>query len=134
LTGFASDEGTFVHTRVPMGLKNACAYSQRVLQEALRLDPVLGPLGLKNYFDDLPFGAKTEDDFMHILEALLDFCVKWKLKVNADKSVFGVTSITHVGFVVDKNGVAIDPERTRDIQELSAPRSIKKVQSVLLSL
>jgi hypothetical protein len=27
LTGFASDEGTFVHTRVPMGLKNACAYS-----------------------------------------------------------------------------------------------------------
>jgi hypothetical protein len=85
LTGFASDDGTYVHTRVPMGLKNACAYSQRVLQEKLRDDPFLGPLGIKNYFDDLPFGAKTEDEFMQILEALLKFCERWKLKVNGDK-------------------------------------------------
>jgi len=131
LTGFASDEGTFCYCTVPMGIKTACAYAQRVLQEALQDDPVLGPLGVKNYFDDLPFAADTEDEFMHIFEALLNFCVKHKLKVNPDKSVFGVQSITHVGFVVSKDGVAIDPERYRDLSELSAPKSIKKVQSVL---
>jgi hypothetical protein len=35
LTGFASDEGTFCYCRVPMGIKTACAYAQRVLQEAV---------------------------------------------------------------------------------------------------
>ena len=131
LTGFASDEGTYCYTRVPMGITGACMYAQKVLQDALAADPVLGPLGIKNYFDDLPFGASTEDDFMRILEALLHFCVKWKLKVNPDKTILGVTSITHVGFVVSEQGVSIDPERNRDIRELTAPRSIKKVQSVL---
>jgi hypothetical protein len=131
LTGFASDQGTYVYTRVPMGLKNACAHSQRVLQEALEKDPILGPLGFRNYFDDLPFAAKSEDEFIYILTAILDFCTLWRLKVNPDKSVFGVTSITHVGFVVSKDGIAIDPERTKDIASLEIPRSIKKVQSVL---
>jgi hypothetical protein len=131
LTGFASDEGTFCYTRVPMGITGACGYAQKVLQDALAQDPVLGALGIRNYFDDLPFGADTEDEFMIILEALLKFCEKWKLKVNPEKTVLGVKSITHVGFVVSADGVAIDPERTRDIKELTAPKSTKKVQSVL---
>jgi len=131
LTGFASDEGTYVHTRVPMGIRNAPSFSQRVLQEALAKDPVLGPLGIKNYFDDVPFGAASEDEFLYVMEAMLKFCEQWKLKVNPDKSVFGVTSITHVGFVVSENGISIDPERTRDIAEMQAPKSLKKVQSVL---
>jgi hypothetical protein len=131
LTGFASDEGVYCYTRVPMGITGACQYAQKVLQDALADDPVLGPLGIRNYFDDLPFGAKSEDEFMAVLEALLKFCVFWKLKVNPEKTVLGVKSITHVGFVVSKEGVSIDPERTRDIQELSAPKSIKKVQSIL---
>jgi hypothetical protein len=131
LTGFASDEGTFCYTRVPMGITGACGYAQKVLQDALLADPVLGPLRFRNYFDDLPYGAKSEDEFLRITEALLNFCAEWKLKVNPEKTVLGVTSITHVGFVVSKDGVAIDPERTRDIRELTAPKSIKKVQSVL---
>lgn len=131
LTGFASDEGTFCYTTVPMGIKTACAYAQRVLQTALQNDPVLGKLDIKNYFDDLPFAADTEDEFMFIFQALLDFCVEHELKVNPDKSVFGVTSITHVGFVVSKEGVSIDPERFRDLSELTAPKSVKKVQSIL---
>jgi hypothetical protein len=131
LTGFASDEGTFCYTRVPMGITGACQYAQKVLQDALLADPTLGPLGIRNYFDDLPFGAETEDEFMIVLEALLKFCAQWKLKINPDKTVLGVKSITHVGFIVSKDGIAIDPERTKDIAELTAPKSVKKVQSVL---
>jgi hypothetical protein len=131
LTGFASDDGTYCYTRVPMGVTGACQWAQKVLQDALAQDPVLGPLGFRNYFDDLPFGADSEDEFIEVLTALLKFCEKWKLKVNPSKSVFGVTSITHVGFIISEHGVQIDPERTRDIAELAAPKSLKKVQSVL---
>jgi hypothetical protein len=114
-----------------MGITGACQYAQKVLQDALARDPILGPLDIKNYFDDLPFAANSEDEFLMILKALLEFCVKWQLKVNPEKSVLGVKSITHVGFVVSEQGIAIDPERNRDIAELTAPRSIKKVQSIL---
>jgi hypothetical protein len=131
LTGFATEDGTYVHTRVPMGIRNAPSFAQRVLQEALANDPIIGKLGIKNYFDDVPFGAKTEDEFISVMTAMLDFCDKWQLKINPEKSVFGVTSITHVGFVVNADGVSIDPERTRDIADLTPPKSIKKVQSVL---
>jgi prephenate dehydratase len=62
---------------------------------------------------------------------MLKFCEKWKLKINPTKSIFGVDSITHVGFIISEHGVQIDPERNRDIAELASPKSIKKVQSVL---
>jgi len=133
LTGFATDEGTFVYERVAMGLKAACSHAQRVLQDALAADPILGLQGanIRNYFDDIAWGCSTEDEFINILTALMDFGVKHKLKYNQDKSCFGVDSITHVGFIADKDGIRIDPERTRDIVQLEAPKSTKKVQSIL---
>jgi hypothetical protein len=133
LTAFATDEGVYVYNRVAMGLRNACSHAQRVLQDALAADPILGVNGanIRNYFDDIAWGSATEDEFMTVLEALMEFGVKHKLKFNRDKSCFGVDSITHVGFIADKNGIRIDPERTRDIVELQAPRSTKKVQSIL---
>jgi len=130
-TGFATEDGTYVYNRVPMGIKNACSYSQRKLQEVLAAHPTLRQAGVKNYFDDVPFGATSQEEFLDILRALLDVCRKWKLKLNKEKSVLGVDSITHVGFIIDKDGRRVDEERLRDIRELQAPKSVKKVQSIL---
>ena len=130
-TGFATEDGTYVYNRVPMGIKNACSYSQRKLQEVLAANPILKQAGVKNYFDDVPFGANTSEEFLDILKALLETCRKWKLKLNREKSVLGVDSITHVGFIIDKDGRRVDEERLRDIRELQAPKSVKKVQSIL---
>jgi hypothetical protein len=133
LTAFATDEGVFVYNRVAMGLRNACSHAQRVLQEKLAADPILGVRGanIRNYFDDIAWGCSTEDEFMTVLQALLEFGIKHRLKYNLEKSCFGVDSITHVGFIANKDGIKIDPERTRDIVELEAPKSTKKVQSIL---
>jgi hypothetical protein len=133
LTAFATDEGVYVYNRVAMGLRNACSHAQRVLQDALAADPVLGTNGanIRNYFDDIAWGSATENEFMTVLEALMEFGIKHKLKYNLEKSCFGVDSITHVGFISNKDGIKIDPERTRDIVELEAPRSTKKIQSIL---
>jgi hypothetical protein len=133
LTAFATDDGVYVYNRVAMGLRNACSHAQRVLQDKLAADPILGIAGanIRNYFDDIAWGSSTPDEFMKVLEALMEFGIKHRLKFNLEKSCFGVDSITHVGFIANKNGLKIDPERTRDIVELQAPRSTKKVQSIL---
>jgi hypothetical protein len=101
------------------------------LQKKIDNDPVLSKYNVRNYFDDIPIAAKNEEDFLEVLEALLKLCKNEGLKLNEEKSVFGVTSITHVGFIVDENGVTVDPMRTQSFREMTTPTSIKKVQAVL---
>ena len=131
LTGFVTEDGVFEYQRVPMGLKNACAHAQSQLQGAIDRDETLSKAGLRNYFDDLPLAAKSEDEFIEQLEAVLKIGVEYNLKFNLEKSIFGVTSITHVGFVVNKDGIEVDPQRLESLREIEAPKSMKGVQSVL---
>ncbi len=131
LTGFVTEDGVFEYQRVPMGLKNACAHAQSELQTAIDANPTLSKFGLRNYFDDLPLAAKTEDEFIEQLEAVLSLGETYGLKFNLDKSIFGVDSITHVGFVVGKDGVQVDPQRIEALQQVEVPKSMKGVQSVL---
>jgi hypothetical protein len=131
LTGFVTEDGVFEYQRVPMGLKNACAHAQSELQKAIDNDPILSKYGLRNYFDDLPLAAASESDFLEQLEAVLKLGVSLRLKFNLEKSIFGVDSITHVGFIVNKDGVQVDPQRIEALQEIEVPKSMKAVQSVL---
>ncbi len=131
LTGFITEDGVFEYQRVPMGLKNACAHAQSQLQGAIDADPILRTFGLRNYFDDLPLAAKSEEEFLIQLEAVLKLGEKFGLKFNAEKSVFGVDSITHVGFVVNSEGVQVDPQRIESLKEVEVPKSMKGVQSIL---
>jgi hypothetical protein len=101
---------------------------------ALDADPILSKHGIRNYFDDIPIAAETEDDYIEILRALFQLAVSYKLKFNLEKCCFGVNSITHCGFIVSERGVEIDPLRTQSIRELEEPKSIKKVQAVLGTL
>jgi len=134
LTGFVTEDGVYEYARVPMGVKNACAHAQRELQMALDEDPILRKHGIRNYFDDIPLAADTPDDFIEILTALCELAQRLKLKFNLEKSVFGVDSITHCGFIVSGRGVEIDPMRTESIRTMEEPQSLKKVQAVLGTL
>jgi hypothetical protein len=131
LTGFVTEDGVYEYQRVPMGLKNACAHAQSQLQKAIDADPVLSKYGLRNYFDDLPLAAKTEAEFLEQMEAVLMLGERNFLKFNLEKSIFGVDSITHVGFIVNKDGIKVDPQRIQSLQEIEVPKSMKAVQSVL---
>ncbi len=121
----------FEYNRVAMGLKNVCAHAQSCLQKAIDDDPILRRYDVRNYFDDIPLAAKTEDEFCELLEAMLALGKRMNLKFNRDKSVFGVDSITHVGFVVRHEGVEVDPMRVDALRQIAEPHSVKGVQSVL---
>jgi hypothetical protein len=131
LTGFITEDGVFEYNRVAMGLKNACAHAQSCLQKEIDNDPILRRYDVRNYFDDIPLAAKTEDEFCELLEAMLALGQRMHLKFNRDKSVFGVDSITHVGFVVRHEGVEVDAMRVDALRTITVPRSVKSVQSVL---
>jgi hypothetical protein len=88
LTGFVTEDGVYEYSRVPMGLKNACAHAQRELQMALDEDPILQKFGVRNYIDDIPLAADTPDEFIELLEALFKLGASQRIKFNLEKSVF----------------------------------------------
>ncbi|GJR47971.1 reverse transcriptase domain-containing protein [Tanacetum coccineum] len=56
-TAFYTDQGTYCYTKIPLGLKNACATYQRLVDSAFQVE--LG-IKLEAYFDDMVIKSKTE--------------------------------------------------------------------------
>ena len=53
------------------------------------------------------------------------------MKLNPVKCTFGATSEKLLGFVVNKKGIEIDPDKVRAIQDLPPPRTQREVRSFM---
>jgi hypothetical protein len=117
--------------RVPFGLKNAPAHCQREFQELLAKsgNPLLQDI--VPYFDDCAFGADTIDELCGKFEALLAIAVKHGLKFKDSKCVLGTSAITHLGFVVNSDGIHIDPRRVDRLLKMSAAKDVDDIRHIL---
>ena len=69
-----------------------------------------------------------DDHLSHLREVLLVLKTN-SLFANADKCTFCVDSVVFLGFVVNKNGVHVDPEKIKTIQEWPTPQNVGDVRS-----
>jgi hypothetical protein len=83
------------------------------------------------YLDDVTVFSKNKKDHLSHLRIVLERCRKYGISLNPKKSVFAVEQGKLLGFVVSKDGIIIDPERTQAIAKLSPPSSKKSMQSFL---
>jgi len=89
------------------------------------------------YFDDiLVYSQSLDSHLSHLREVLLvlrknslfvdiDKCT---FGVDIDKCTFGVDNV-FLGFIVNKNGVHVDPEKIKVIQEWPTPQNVGDVRS-----
>lgn len=132
LTAFVTPWGQKLQwKRVPFGLRNAPAHCQRQFQELLAgaSNPVLR--NIIPYFDDCAFGAKTIPELCEKFEALLKLAVEFGLKFKESKCVLGTRAINHLGFVVNKDGLHISPDRVDKLLKLSAAKDVDEVRHIL---
>jgi len=81
------------------------------------------------YFDDiLVYSKSLESHLSHLREVLLVLRYN-SLFVNRDKCTFCVDSLVFLGFIVNKNGVHVDPEKINAIQEWPIPQNVGEVRS-----
>ena len=83
------------------------------------------------YVDDMITNSQGEDDHVVNLRKLFERLRIFQLKLNLAKCTFGATSEKLLGFVVSKKRIEIDPDKVRAIQDLSPPRTQKKVRSFM---
>ena len=81
------------------------------------------------YFDDILVYSKTlEDHLSHLREVIL-VLRKNSLFANRDKCTFCVDSVVFLGFIVNKRGVHVDPEKIKAIREWPTPQNVSDVRS-----
>jgi transposase InsO family protein len=112
----------------PMGLSNAGAFFQRVMELALR---DLIPETAICYLDDIIAVGETPQQLLRKLDLIFDRLRKAKLKVHPSKSHFGVKSVRFLGHIFSENGIAPDSSKYDVINKFPVPRNSKNVKSFL---
>ena len=132
LTGFQTEDGVYEMRRVPFGLKSAVAHAQREFRACLRSDPKLSRV--YNYIDDCFWSARGPnkyEDFLEQTRAFFMMCRKFNIKLSAEKTVLGGSSIRVLGHIVDREGVRIDPARSAALTAMPEPTSVKTLEAAL---
>lgn len=113
---------------LPFGLVNSVAEFQKTL------DSILGTELLQFmaiYVDDIHIMSKTFQEHMQHLEAIFKKFSEYNVKINIKKSQFLQPQILFLGHIISEEGIMMDPEKIKTIQNFQPPRNKKQIQSFL---
>lgn len=127
-TSFWCDWGLFQFRCLGMGLVNAPATFQRVIDHVLR---DLIPDSAVAYLDDLMIYGKTLEEHRDNLQKVFDALRKANLKLHIEKCNFGVKEVVFLGVLVTPEGLKPDPKKLSGIADLRAPQCVRQVREVL---
>ncbi|CAH1724058.1 unnamed protein product [Aphis gossypii] len=128
ITAFLHRGRNYQFKVLPFGLVNSVAEFQKIL------DQVLGPEILEftaTYVDDIHITSTTFEEHMHHLRTIFNQFKKHNVTVNIHKSQFLQKKIIFLGHVISEEGISMDPEKIKTIQEFPAPRNQKQIRAFL---
>ena len=120
--------GNLFYMVMPFGLKNVWATYQIAM---VTLFHDMMHKEIEVYVDDMIAKSQGEDEQVVNLRKLFERLRKFQLKLNPTKCTFGATFGKLLGFVVNKKGIEIDPDKVQVIQDLPPPQTQKEVNSFL---
>lgn len=124
-TAFRTRYGHFEYTVMPFGLTNAPAQFQAYINQAL--------IGLVDitcivYLDDILVFSKTKQEHVQHVREVLQRLREHKLYVHLDKCEWHVQRTEYLGYIVSPEGVSIDTNRLKTIQEWPLPRTVRDIR------
>ncbi|CAI7879111.1 unnamed protein product [Closterium sp. NIES-54] len=111
---------------MPFGLTNALSTFQltmnRVFRDLLDKSVIV-------YLDDILIFSTTREQHLHDLDAVFMWLQENHLITKGSKSEFFKQELEFLGHVISRNGIKIDPAKTKTIQEWKSPTKITELQS-----
>ncbi|KZS10723.1 Uncharacterized protein APZ42_024728 [Daphnia magna] len=117
-TAFVTPDSLYQFSHLPFGLNCAPATFQRLM------DKVLAGLKLHMclvHLDDVLVFGRTFEQHLARLELVLTALEKANLTLNVDKCVFGATMVSHLGHVIDAEGIRPETEKVCALTTMPLP-------------
>ena len=109
-TTFQTKWGTYAYQKIPFVLINARENFQCAMDVTFR---GLICMAMVVYLDDVTVYSKFRVNHIDDLRKILESCWKYGISLNPKKSIFCVTEGNLLWFVVCKEGMMIDPDRSK---------------------
>lgn len=126
ITTFVARSGVYRFCRLMFGIKSAPELFQREMENLFR-----GIRGLIVYMDDLLVHGSTDEEHDQILREVLDRIHKRNMRINEQKSQFGVREVIFLGHCVTTEGIRPTDDKIRAILDLQPPSSTTELRSLL---
>lgn len=127
-TTFRTKWGTYAYQKMPFGLINVGATFQRAMDIAFKR---LINKSVVVYLDDIIVFSRKRLNHLHDLKQIFECCKRYGISLNPKKSFFSLDQGKHLGFIVSKHGIYIDPDRIKEISNIPFPHNKKSMQSFL---
>ena len=108
------------------GVKPATGIFQRFIENAFANIPYTAVK-----VDDILIGGKTDTDHLENIEKVFTVLKEIGAKVNRKKCMSFVKEIKYLGFIINKNGIHLNPHKINAINEIPKPKDLKQVQNFL---
>ena len=79
------------------------------------------------YIDDMVVKSKVVSEHVGDLRSIFEILREHKLRLNASKCSFGVGSGKFLGYMVTHQGIEVNPNQVKTINNLQPPRNPKEV-------
>ncbi|GJU25867.1 reverse transcriptase domain-containing protein [Tanacetum coccineum] len=120
-------KGYFSYSKMPLGLKNAEATYQRLVDKAFHKQ--IGR-NLKVYVDDLVIKSRTEHEMIRDIEETVKTLREINMKLNPKKCTFGIEEGMFLRYKVNTEGIKVCPNKMEVVLSLSSPKCLKDVHKL----
>jgi Reverse transcriptase (RNA-dependent DNA polymerase)./Integrase core domain. len=129
LTAFTvPNRGLFQFRRLPMGLANSPATFQRLIDRVL--GPELEP-HVFVYLDDIIIVTQTFEKHLTILAEVFKRLKDANLTLSKEKCFFCRPELRYLGYVIDCNGLHVDPDKIKAILNIPSPTCVSEVRRII---
>ncbi|GJW31353.1 reverse transcriptase domain-containing protein [Tanacetum coccineum] len=124
---FITSQGIFRYSKMPLGLKNAGATYQRLVEKSFQKQ--IGR-NLEVYVDDLVIKSRTEQEIMRDVEETFRTLRDINMKLDPKKCTFGVEEGMFLGYKVNTKGIKVCPDKVEAVLSLPSPKCLKDAQKL----
>jgi hypothetical protein len=127
-TAFRCRYGHFEYCVLPFGLANAPATFQSFINEVL--GELIDTICIV-YLDDILIYSNSPEEHEQHVRCVLEKLQQHNLYANLAKCAFHVVSVNFLGYIIDPEGIKMEPTRIDAIRDWPQPRTVRDIQVFL---